>query len=186
MADDSYPPDDVSAALAAQVRKFADLLRFARRRHGLEPADLDELTQEVRLRLWRALETDERIASVSPSYMYRTAMTAAVDLLRQRRHQRRAAPLSDETALPRTDIPGSEAWEAAGTEEKGRLLEMALGSLPRDRQVAVRMHLAGYPREEIESLLGWSEARTRNLIYRGLGELRERLGELGLNPGESR
>jgi RNA polymerase sigma-70 factor (ECF subfamily) len=44
------------------------------------------------------------------------------------------------------------------------------------------MHLAGYPREEIESLLGWSEARTRNLIYRGLGDLRARLEELGFGP----
>jgi RNA polymerase sigma-70 factor (ECF subfamily) len=42
------------------------------------------------------------------------------------------------------------------------------------------MYLAGYPREEIAALMGWSEAKTRNLLYRGLADLRERLTELGI------
>ena len=41
------------------------------------------------------------------------------------------------------------------------------------------MHLAGYSREEIAQLMGWSEAKTRNLLYRGLAELREQLGQRG-------
>ena len=185
--DDDYPTRDVvSSALEEHVRNFADLLRFALRRHGLAPGDLDELTQEVRLRLWRALRTEEQIAAVSSSYMYRTAMTAAVDLIRRRRHERRAAPLSDDIATPGTGTPRSAGWDAATAEETSRLVQQAFSSLPKDRRVAVRMHLAGYPREEIESLLGWSEARTRNLIYRGLGDLRTRLQELGLKPGDGR
>jgi RNA polymerase sigma-70 factor (ECF subfamily) len=42
------------------------------------------------------------------------------------------------------------------------------------------MHLAGYAREEIAQLLGWSEAKTRNLLYRGLADLRERLTARGI------
>ena len=186
MDDDSRTRDVVSSALEEHVRNFADLLRFALRRHGLAPGDLDELTQEVRLRLWRAQRTGEQIAAVSSAYMYRTAMTAAVDLIRRRRHERRSAPLSEDIAVPGTGTARSTGWEAAASEETSRLLQQAFSSLPRDRQVAVRMHLAGYPREEIESLLGWSEARTRNLIYRGLGDLRARLEELGLRPGGER
>ena len=44
----------------------------------------------------------------------------------------------------------------------------------------VRMHLAGYPREEIAKLMGWTEAKTRNLLYRGLADLRERLTAEGI------
>jgi len=44
----------------------------------------------------------------------------------------------------------------------------------------VRMHLAGHPREEIAALLGWSEAKTRNLLYRGMNDLRERLTGMGI------
>ena len=42
------------------------------------------------------------------------------------------------------------------------------------------MYLAGYPREEIAELMGWTEGKTRNLLYRGLADLRARLTELGI------
>jgi RNA polymerase sigma-70 factor (ECF subfamily) len=42
------------------------------------------------------------------------------------------------------------------------------------------MHLLGHPREEIARVMGWTEAKTRNLLYRGLAELRERLQAEGV------
>ena len=58
----------------------------------------------------------------------------------------------------------------------------AVETLPTARRPVVRMYLAGYSREEIAALLGWSEAKTRNLLYRGLADLRARLTEQGLGP----
>jgi RNA polymerase sigma-70 factor (ECF subfamily) len=42
------------------------------------------------------------------------------------------------------------------------------------------MYLAGHPREEIAELMGWTEGKTRNLLYRGLADLRERLMAMGV------
>jgi RNA polymerase sigma-70 factor (ECF subfamily) len=42
------------------------------------------------------------------------------------------------------------------------------------------MYLAGYAREEIGQLLGWSEPKTRNLLYRGMDDLRARLAVRGI------
>ena len=42
------------------------------------------------------------------------------------------------------------------------------------------MYLAGYSGEEVTKMMGWSEAKTRNLLYRGLADLRERLKEMGI------
>ena len=36
--------------------------------------------------------------------------------------------------------------------------------------------------EEIAALLGWSEAKTRNLLYRGLADLRSALAARGIGP----
>ena len=47
------------------------------------------------------------------------------------------------------------------------------------------MYLAGYDREEIAELFGWTEAKTRNLLYRGLADLRARLADAGLTPEHS-
>jgi RNA polymerase sigma-70 factor (ECF subfamily) len=178
--DEKTVRDEVSSALEAHVRRFAHLLRFARRRHGLDPHELDELVQEVRLRLWRAQETGEKIAALSSSYIYRTAMSAAVDLIRKRRQRsHEVSPLEGDGGAAFADP--SAGWIVAAGEMRDAM-ERALGTLAKPRAVAVRMYLAGYPREEIADILGWSEARTRNLIYRGLADLRVRLTELGVGP----
>ena len=68
-----------------------------------------------------------------------------------------------------------------GSELASRI-DAALETLSIDRRVAVRFHLAGYDREDIARMLGWTEARTRNLLYRGLDDLRRRLTDMGISP----
>jgi RNA polymerase sigma-70 factor (ECF subfamily) len=57
--------------------------------------------------------------------------------------------------------------------------------LAESRRAVVRMHLAGYERHEIGDLLGWTEAKTRNLLYRGLADLREILESWGIGPASA-
>jgi RNA polymerase sigma-70 factor (ECF subfamily) len=59
-------------------------------------------------------------------------------------------------------------------------VERAIETIQPSRRPVVRMHLLGHSREEIAKLLGWSEAKTRNLLYRGLADLRERLMAEGI------
>ena len=56
----------------------------------------------------------------------------------------------------------------------------AIGDLSPARQAAVRLHLSGYERREIADLMRWSEGRTRNLLSRGLMDLREVLAQRGI------
>jgi DNA-directed RNA polymerase specialized sigma24 family protein len=44
------------------------------------------------------------------------------------------------------------------------------------------MYLAGYDREEIARSLGWSVGRVRNLLSRGLADLRALLEREGIGP----
>ena len=176
--------DDVSPALDSLMDRFAELLRRAGRRRGLAEQDLDELIQDVRIRLWRALQTGEKISAVSASYAYRTAQTAAVDLIRRSRARRETPLRMVGDAAPADPVPTVAApqLERLTRQEMTRRLEDALGELAQARRVPVRMYLAGYPREEIAQLLGWTEAKTRNLLYRGLADLRTRLAAWGIGP----
>jgi RNA polymerase sigma-70 factor (ECF subfamily) len=175
----------LSSALEAVVANFAGMVRRVGWRHRLSDADVDEVMQEVRIRLWHASQGSEKIAQVPASYVYRTAVSAALDILRRRRARgaERTVPLDDredggETPGVTPAVSGPDA--AVEASELAAQVTQAIETIPASRRPVVRMYLAGYPREEIASLMGWSEAKTRNLLYRGLADLRERLTERGI------
>jgi RNA polymerase sigma-70 factor (ECF subfamily) len=171
---------ELSTALESTVANFAGMVRRVGWRYRLSDADVDEVMQEVRIRLWRARASSEQISSSSASYVYRTAVSAALDIARRRRA--RKAELSDSIDDATTTVvaaPGGPAEELEQS-EVARQVAAAVDEIVESRRPVVRMYLAGYPREEIAELLGWSEAKTRNLLYRGLAELRARLTERGV------
>src|SRR5262249_61978763 len=79
--------DRFSSELEAAVGRFAALVRRVGLKHRLSEAGLEDVLQEVRIRLWRARSRpeSEKTEPVSASYVYRVAVSAAVDLLRRRR-----------------------------------------------------------------------------------------------------
>lgn len=175
--------DERSAPLEAVVARFAAMVRAVGARHRLCESDLDEVVQEVRIRLWRADPSGEQIGRVGASYVYRTAVSAALDLLRRRRAH--AADRTDSVHDLSERLPSRE--HASSELESGELTARILAAvdlLHPTRRPVVRMYLSGYEREEIAELMGWSEAKTRNLLYRGLADLRARLVEMGITPGE--
>jgi RNA polymerase sigma-70 factor (ECF subfamily) len=180
------PSRALDAALDAALARFADAARRLARRTGLGADDLDELLQEVRIRLWRALGTPERIREVRALYIQRTVASAAMDLIRRRR-ARRELPLdpADGETHAEPPAPGGADRELDRAEFDAAVAR-ALEELAEPRRVVVRLHLTGYDREEIARMLGWSEPKTRNLLYRGLGDLREALERAGLTPREVR
>lgn len=167
------PGEGASEALSARIEALVDewgqLIHSAARRYGLTRADLDEVRQEVRLRLWRALERSGG-RDVSPSYGYRAASSAAVDLIRRHRLTRSMATHPD-------DVAGSATDEALLASR----LRDALAAVPESRRVAVRLHLSGRSLVEVARILHWTPAQARNQVYRGLADLKRDLQD-SANP----
>ncbi len=191
----SHVTDQISPAIEAVLMRFAAMVRRVGIRHGLSESDVDEVFQEVRIRLWRARAegsnraldaipaspaAGEQISSVGSSYLYRTAVSAALDVLRRHRRPREDAleDVGQEPAAPSRREP-EQSLESS---ELAQQVARAIDTITPSRRPVVRMYLAGYTREEIAAVLGWSEAKTRNLLYRGLADLRERLTEQGIGP----
>lgn len=172
--------DVVSHTLESVMTRFSGVLRTVGARYRLPSADLDELAQEVRVRLWGALGTGERIGAVTPSYLYRAATTAAIDIVRRRRGSRGdSLELVDDAELSARQA-GRTPEQDAAFRELGERVEQALQSIAASRRPVVRMYLAGYGTAEIGELMGWTEAKARNLVYRGLADLRLRLQAMGI------
>lgn len=167
--------DTISTALEQVLARYTRLVKQAARQRDLSEADIDEVLQDVRIRLWRALSTGKKIAEAPASYVYRTAVSAALDLIR-RRKARREEELDRSThrlSSGPTERPDREVEGVEVVEE----LDRAITRLGDSRRLVVLLHLAGYHRHEIADLLGWTEAKTRNLLYRGLSDLRHCLQE---------
>jgi len=136
---------------------------------GVDP---DEVEQDVRVRVWQAL-TREKTIEQPASYLYQTAMSVIVDHIR-RRQARPDRAANDDTGLDA--VAGSaDPQRAAASEQFGQALRRAIDSLPERRRRPVQLHLQGFGTADIGRLLQMSEATARNLVYRGLDELRERL-----------
>jgi RNA polymerase sigma factor (sigma-70 family) len=185
--DEPVRPDgDASRALEHVVSRFDAFIRRAARRHGLAGDEVDEAVQDLRLRIWKSLGTADLIRRANPSYIYRAAISASIDIIRRRRARRFEAASSDDAVADALPDPRRSADERLEGREISAAIHRAVALLAESRRAVVRMHLAGYEREEIADLLGWSEAKTRNLLYRGLADLRQILESWGIRPGGSR
>jgi RNA polymerase sigma-70 factor (ECF subfamily) len=173
-------PDPVSTALEAILTRFAGVVRTVGARYRLPHSELDEVVQDVRVRLWRALGSGERIESISPSYLYRAATTAAIDVIRRRRGPREE-PMETLTLMSSPSaVDHRRPDRDAECAELGAQIETALQRVGESRRPVVRMYLSGIGSTEIAQVMGWSEPKARNLLYRGLADLREHLEALGI------
>ena len=171
------------------LRRYGGLLRGAIAR--ICPKDLglqfDDIEQEARLRLWRALQSETEIEKPA-SYLYRVAATATLDAVR-RVTARREELLGLAGAEP--EASGSADRVVSGRAESSpevrahqrMLLDKVHGVMRRmtaAKRSAVALHIRGFTPEEIGKLLQWNEPRARSLVYRGLKELRSRLAAEGI------
>jgi RNA polymerase sigma factor (sigma-70 family) len=171
---------DASRALEHVISRFDAFIRRSARRRGLQGADVDEVVQELRLRMWKSLGTAELIRRAKASYIYRAAISASIDIIRRRRARKVDAASIDDHADNLADPHRSVEARMEG-QEVAAAVHRAVALLAESRRGVVRMYLAGYDREEIAELLGWTEAKTRNLLYRGLGDLRKTLESWGIH-----
>ena len=180
------PSDPPAAALERLLERHAAQVRRLAARYGLVSGEIDEILQEVRIRLWHSAGGHGNLAETPASYVYRTTVSAAIDHLRRRR-ARRETPVSLERPSGEARLGlAPEPDRGMLEDEFAAIVDAEVRALAADRAMVVRLHLAGYHREEIAQLTGWSEARTRHLFYRGLEELRARLRARGIDPEGAR
>jgi RNA polymerase sigma-70 factor (ECF subfamily) len=165
---------EIGTALERLMARFSALAMRAARARGLATDDFDEILQDVRIRLWKAHPESENLERLSASYFVKVVSSAVVDRLRRQRR----SETSLDAATAATVVPDAlqvQPPDAAEQDALAARLERALATLPRNRRLVVQLHLDGYQREEISGMTGWTEAKVRNLMYRGLDDLRAHL-----------
>lgn len=181
-------PAEHAARIVEEYRRFLTdtIARLCPRDLGLE---FDDIVQEASLRLLRAIESEREIRDLT-SYVYRIAATTTIDAIRRAR-SRREEQLRHEGAEDDDDrgphvLPTSPELapdRLAERNELARTIVAAVDALPENRRRAVGLHLEGFTTQEIGELMGWTEPKARNLVYRGLEDVREHLKAGGITIG---
>lgn len=186
---------EIEAEFNAILEKYGAFLRQTIAR--ICPKDLgiqfDDIEQEARMRLWRAIEAEREI-NFHGSYIYRIAVSVTINAIRRAKARREeqlrlAGDDEDEDAAEAQPIILTAGAEnspetQAEREELLRKVEEAMARLPDSRRLAVGLHLKGMTTDEIADLMGWSEPKARNLVYRGLKDLRKELRDAGIEYSE--
>ena len=160
---------------AAYARLLHDCTPLIRRvvRRGMRPDRVDDAVQDVLLTIHRARHTYDPTRSFS-AWVSTIAQRRAIDLMRQRgRHDRREvhAPLDYEA------YPSPEADRDTTEEQRGRILEAALASLPPGQRQAVdALALRQLSLDEAALVTRKSKGALKVNMHRALKSLRERFG----------
>lgn len=186
-SEDEARAFEEASRFEALVRQYNALLRSTIHRFcpphlALHTADIE---QEATIKVWRLLRSEREIENPA-SYFYRVAATTTIDAVRRikrRREDQLRMEGEEDDVAPTPLIPGVEnsPENLLQRREIVEKVRAGIAKLPENRRRAVGLHLQGMTTDEIGRVCGWTEAKARNLVYRGLADLRHELQRTGID-----
>lgn len=139
--------------------------RFARNTH-----DLDDLVQEVFLRIWRGLGKYRGEAPLE-HWVMRVAVRTCYDFLRRNRRRRENEVLVENS--DRGSVDG-RAEEGLRSRDAWEIVQAGMRKLDaRERLILTLMELEERPVAEVSELTGWSASNVKVRAFRARKKLRE-------------
>jgi RNA polymerase sigma-70 factor (ECF subfamily) len=172
------PPVEGFARLERFWNAHADAIFRAAHRVTGNPADAEDVLQTVFLRLARRGD-DEIDEQGVGGYLHRSAVNAALDVLRSRQ---RAGWVPLEPAAGGADLHADSAPDPEREQASRELrahLRLAMSRLaPRAAEIFALRYFEGLPNREIAGLLGVSQGLVAVLLHRTRARLRKELATL--------
>ncbi len=163
------------------VHQYSRLIRVMVARVGKRlPLQVrEDIEQRVLISLWKQLRRDQSITHPT-TYIYKAAVREAM------RVRRREDARGQESLEPDGPVARMAAWDdphrALDRKEKMGHIKAALEAISPERRQAVWAHLSGFDVAEIMRRHGWSYHKARNLIARGMADMRRVFEENGWAP----
>lgn len=173
------------AALRALLIRFGGKLRAEISRHRLDQygVDVQDVEQEVRIRLWKTLQRDPN-TPLPASYIQRTVLSVLVDSVRRAQARPPEAATEAEASFDRVETGEVSPEREAASWQLAEQVHRCIANLPERRQRPLQLYLQGFSLAEVADLCDLTFDAGRKLIYRGLDELKQQLRDAGLEPDD--
>jgi RNA polymerase sigma-70 factor (ECF subfamily) len=148
--------------IKAHIQKY-NLFKF-----GL---DADDVFQEVKIKIWKVLHNEKKITNYS-SYIKKIVDSSVIDQFRKIKREEGIYLHEKNKKIAEhknTYIPSHFYDELDIKETVGK----AVDNLIESRRKVVKLYLLNMSIEEIAFYFNWSKDKTRNLLYRGLADLKK-------------
>lgn len=149
--------------MTAQIRKY---------RVGKIGVEVDDVLQETRIKLWKALRSEKNIHYYA-SYIKKIVDTSVIDFFRK--YKREEGVYLHEKSLRIAEY--TRGYDADCQMDLKDFVGLAVERLIPSRRDIVRLYLLNMTIDEIALHFHYSLSKTRNLLYRGLKDLRKILVE---------
>jgi RNA polymerase sigma-70 factor (ECF subfamily) len=172
--------------LEQTIEAFSQLIRCVAKMTSpkIDSSDLDDIEQEVKLKIWKELLKNEKKIYNLVSYIWRVTYTTTCNMMQKKQDQKIVSidgKMIEQNMYQKEDDEKNLSIEDRYKKEKLlNLLEKAIDSLIDTRRRVLKLYLLGMSKGEISNFLGWSTNKVRNLLYRGLGDLRNKLKSEGI------
>jgi RNA polymerase sigma-70 factor, ECF subfamily len=165
----------------------AALMRAVRRRCPSWLAnDAEDIAQVALTKVMTSERAGEGERPYSSFYLYKVAHSVLVDEIRRRARRPEEAleaiTGAERQHQAREPVAAANPEEDARFRQLGEAVRACLGSMKRERRLAVVLYLQQHTVPEVARILGWAVKRTENLVYRGLADLRQCLISKGHAP----
>ena len=161
-----------------RLEKFSGLIRVTIKRTSsrINQEDIDDIEQEVKIKIWKELLKSEKKIYDLNSYICRVAYTTTCSIMKDFSKQKKMLATHDEEETKMSEQ--KDSWKIHTPDyhlEKQEIMEFirkSVDSLINSRRQVVKLYLLGRNSIEIAEFFGWSEGKSRNLLYRGLADLK--------------
>ena len=151
-----------------------NIQKFDPQKKGIDPEDI---SQEVKIKIWKILKDEKKITNLA-SYIRKVIDSSVIDKLRKLKREKGiyAHEKHKWISEQKSNYLKNISCESSFKEIIGNAVE----SLIESRRKVVKLFLLNMTLEEISIFLKWSKDKTRNLLYRGLSDLKKILKEKGI------
>jgi RNA polymerase sigma factor (sigma-70 family) len=174
-------PAETGRRMEDLVRQYRRLIRVMVARVGkrLPACVREDIEQRVFIALWKQLRRDQSIQHPT-TYIYKAAVRETMRVRRQE-GARSQEPLEQDGPAARLRAR-EDPHVTLDRKEKMDHIRAALRGIAPDRRQAVTAHLTGYQLTEIMRRFNWPYHKARNLVARGLADVRRALLAAGVAP----